>query len=346
MKKTLLSIIALTAFSVNAQNIFRDDFATYTVNSRLSDQGTWHNDQNSPPFIGLTACLPLATCGAKVLTSNLNYLDYGSTNKGIQLTLDVDSVVSKFNTAVTSGDLYVGLVFNLSTVRTAPQDFFRILNGQAFSTTFRMYVKQSGFDFNIGINKSDQLNGVVYSANAYSIGQNHLVIFKYTINPGTNDDVLKVFVDPVFAAGEPLIASAVVNSPTAQPDASVNVDRLAFRQATTAGIPDGTAGLISVSTTWAGLSFLPLANEQFTKSNFDINSSQANQGLLQIKSNINLDNAVLNIYDIQGRMLENKTISLTENNNEIAVKPISNSGIYIVEIVSGDKKIAQKIAIK
>ena len=76
-----------------------------------------------------------------------------------------------------------------------------------------------------------------------------------------------------------------------------------------------------------------------------INSScpaVTNATKIKLASNINIHN----IYDIQGRILENKAVSLTENNNEILVKPISNSGIYIVEIVSGDKKIAQKIAVK
>ncbi len=336
MKKTLLSIIALTAFSLNAQNIFREDFSTYTVGSQLSGQSTWSNQ--TP--IGLGS----SSNNAKVVANTMNYTNYGSCVNAVELKIDSDACGRTF-TPVSSGDLYVSFVMNLTNAPGATAtDFFRVYNGNSLVVCFRMYASVATNAFFLSIEKGS--SSKVTTPLSYSYNQDHLIVLKYTTSPGTNDDLVSLFVDPIFVSGEPATASAVTNNGT---DASGNINGLFLRQnnsSTPARLPTGKLSLLSTSTTWAGLSFLPLANEQFTKSTFEINANQANQGLLNIKSSINLENANVNIYDIQGRMIENKKIALTENNNEIAINPISNSGIYILEIVSGDKKIAQKIAVK
>ena len=49
-------------------------------------------------------------------------------------------------------------------------------------------------------------------------------------------------------------------------------------------------------------------------------------------SNIAIEKATLTIYDIQGRTIDTKNISLNESINDIAVNPIRSAGVYIVEI--------------
>ncbi len=336
MKKTLLLIIALAAFSANSQNIFKDDFAGYTITTPLDGQGVWSNNSSNA---GGTGGFP-ASSFAKVIGTASTYTGYGTSINSVEIK-PADGCGRGF-TAVTSGEIYVAFVLNLSnSFAINNSDFIRVMSGNNFNTALRLFASPSAGAFFLTTEK----NGIkVATTLSYNYNQDHLVVVKYTLGTGANDDIITLYVNPVFANGEPAVNSSINNSGT-DFTGTIGLDRFCIRQNGNA-IPLGKIGLVSVSTTWAGLSFVPLANEQFAKSNFEINASQANQGLLQIKSNINLKNANLNIYDIQGRMLENKTISLTENNNEIVVKPISNSGIYIVEIVSGDKKIAQKIAIK
>jgi hypothetical protein len=90
-----------------------------------------------------------------------------------------------------------------------------------------------------------------------------------------------------------------------------------------------------------------LSNNEFNRNTFAISSNEVNNGVLNIKSGITLENAILNIYDIQGRKIDTKTISLEENINDIAINPIHNSGVYIVEITSGsNQRFTQKIVVK
>lgn len=62
---------------------------------------------------------------------------------------------------------------------------------------------------------------------------------------------------------------------------------------------------------------MPLANEQFTKETFEINANQANQGLLNIKSNFNLESISLNIlrYSRQNNEEINNTVERKQQPN-------------------------------
>jgi hypothetical protein len=111
-------------------------------------------------------------------------------------------------------------------------------------------------------------------------------------------------------------------------------------------MPTGFISLVSVAKTWEDLTFIPLATNVFTKSTFNIVANNVSNGVLTINSTLNLDKVSLNITDLQGRLIENKTLSLTENTNNIAINPIRNAGIYIVNIANGDAKIATKISVK
>ena len=348
MKTKLLFLLLMTFGFTNAQNVFRDDFAAYTVAANFSGSGTW-SSSTSTGFPGTGGCSGSSCVVSKIVAANMTYPNYGSATKGAELKADSDGV-GTFFPVITTTDVYVGMVVNVASTSLTPQDHFRVYNNGSFTeTAFRMFFKQSNaLEFQVGIAKAGSGNPIVYAPNLVSIGSDHLIILKFKQLPGTTDDIISVFVDPNYLAGEPATPSAS-NSALANAnfvDQSGSIKMMAFRQNSIANLPSGKTSLISVSKDWAGLGFLTFANQQFTKSTFDIISSQANAGLLTIKSSISLDNAVLNIYDIQGRMIENKTISLTENNNQIAINPIATSGIYIVEIIAGDKKIAQKIAVQ
>ena len=122
---------------------------------------------------------------------------------------------------------------------------------------------------------------------------------------------------------------------------------MSFRQnAGPAGMPTGKVSLVSVATTWETLTF-NLSNNEFNRNTFAISSNEVNNGVLNIKSGITIESAILSIYDIQGRKIDTKTISLVENINDVAINPVHNSGVYIVEITSGsNQRFTQKIVVK
>lgn len=342
MKKILLSIITLTASVSFAQNIFIDSFASYNSNAQLSGQGVWTNNSSLPG--GLGGCTGFGCQGAQVVNQNISATGYGSSTKAFSLTPNTDGCGRAFTPFTANGDLYVGMVMNISSFTAGTStDFFRVLSGGNFFTTFRMLVQPtSGSTYSIGIRKGDTGNPTVYTANSYNYGTDYLIIIKYTQAAGVNDDTITLYANANYAAGE--AGNTVSATNFAGNDQAGNIDRMSFRQnAGPAGMPTGFVSLISVSTTWDGL---PLANQQFSKENFTIASNQVSQGVLNVKSNITLEKAILTIYDIQGRTIDTKNISLEETINDIAINPIRNSGVYIVEIkTDANKRFTQKIIV-
>lgn len=344
MKKILLSAFVCITSLTYAQNIFQESFTSYNSNAQLSGQGSWTNNSSLPG--GLGSCVGALCTNAKVVDRNISSGTYGSSTKAFSLTPDTDGCGRSFTPFTDNGDLYVGMVINITTAQTSPIDFFRVMSGGNLTTTFRMLVQAtSGTTFNIGIRKGDTTNPTVYTANSYNYGTDYLLIFKYSQQSGTNDDTITLYANANYAAGE--AGNTVSATNFAGNDLSGSIDRLSFRQnAGPAGMPNGFVSLVSVARTWETLTF-NLANSDFSKNTFSIISNEAKNGILNIKSGIALENASLSIYDIQGRKVVSKTIDLQESVNEISINPIRNAGVYILEITSeNNQRYTQKIIVK
>jgi hypothetical protein len=340
MKKSAIYVLLFLCSLGYSQTIFQDNFNNYTVNTQLSGQGTWTNNSSNG---GTGACTGALCVNAKVLTPGFNYLNYGSSTKSLQLLSDTDGCGTLF-TPVTSGDVYVGFMINVSSAATNPNDFFRVNNGSFTTTVFRVYIKTvSGNTYTIGISKGGQGNPVVYTTNAYSFNQDQLVILRYSQSAGAADDLLNLYVNPVMANGVPTTPDATTNSGT---DQSGNLDRLVFRQNTTvATTPTGRAGLVSVARSWTGLIFPTMAATSFSKAHFTLNATEAKNGLLQINALETIENATLSIYNLEGKLLENKTIALLNTTNEIPIHPITNTGVYLISITANGEKYSQKVMV-
>lgn len=344
MKKILLSIFTLTASLTYAQNIFQDSFATYNSNAQLSGQGVWTN--NSSLAGGLGSCVGALCQNAYVVDRNISAATYGSSTKAFSLTPDTDGCGRAFTPFTVNGNLYIGMVINITNAQSSPTDFFRVLSGGNFTTTFRMLVQPtSGSTYSIGIRKGDTGNPTVYTANSYNYGTDYLLIFKYTQAAGGNDDTITLYANANYAAGES--GNTVSATNFAGNDQSGNIDRMSFRQnAGPAGMPTGFAGLVSVALSWETLTF-NLSNSEFNKDTFVISSNEVTNGILNIKSNLTAEDVTLNIYDLQGRKVETKLISLQETVNDIDINPIKNTGVYIVEITSqNNQRFTQKIIVR
>jgi len=339
MNKKLLLIAFLNSFALFSQTIFQDNLSNYTTGQTLNGQGTWTNNSSSA---GTGACTGAICTNATVLTPGFSYTNYGTSTKSLQLLADTDGCGSMF-TSVTSGDMYVGFMLNISSAVTSPNDFFRVNNGNSFITGFRVFIKTvSANTFSIGISKGAAGNAVVYTTNAYPFNQDCLIILKYSQLVGAADDVLNLYVNPVIANGVPATPDATTSLGT---DQSGTIDRLVFRQNATA-TPTGRAGLVSVARSWTGLIFPNMSITQFDKEAFTINSKNAKNGLLTINSITNLENAFISIYSLDGKLLENRTISLIDSENSIAINPIQNGGVYIVSIKGNGVNFKQKIYVE
>ncbi len=331
MKKALLIILISVVNILNAQNIFRDDFSTYTTNQQLSGQGVWTN--NSSAAGGLGSCSGATCVNAKVIPTAISYNGYGSASNSFELKNNVDGCGRAF-TAFNGGTMYVSMVINISQASTSnlATDFFRIMAGSNTTIPFRLTAMSitPGF-FSIGVSKGT--GPVFYYSQQIAMNTNHLIVCKYLTNAGASNDIVAMYVNPVVQLGEPATADAGFSNGT---DVVGNIDRMCFRQNVALGVPVGRAGLISVSGTWSGLKFPALETTQYDNNQITINSNQLKNGLLNISSNQVLENSLLQIFDIRGQLLENKTISLQANDNLVVTKTISMSGIYIVKLTNNE----------
>ena len=344
MTRILLLLLLLSCSFVKCQNLFNDNLNSYTPGIDLNGQGTWTNNSSLPGGAGTASAS--GPGASKIIDAGMSYLNYGTSIKSCDIKINSDACGTPFPVA-TGNDLYVGLVLNLTSAQANNNsDLFRVLSGGNFFTSFRMYATPSGSGFVLGIAKGANGNPISTATTTLNFNQDHLIIFKYSKGSGASDDVVSLYIDAVYASGVPAIADAIATSGNDQIDATLNgIDRMILRQNWTNGMPTGRAGLFSVALTWETLTF-NLSNDDFNRNTFTISSNNANNGILNIKSGIALEKAELRIYDIQGRQIDSKTISLTENSNDIAINPIQNSGVYIVELKSDNRRFTQKIMVK
>jgi hypothetical protein len=232
------------------------------------------------------------------------------------------------------------MVLNISSAPTnaaSPVDFLRVINSDATQVTFRLLVRDTGFGYNVGIRKGASSNPTVYTSDVLNYGENVLVILKYSHIEGPDDDILSVYLNPNYNDGEPANPSGVTTSGF---DQSGAIDRIAFRMNfnVAASMPTGFIGLVSTSTTWQGLSFLPLSVSQFNANNLTVSSLIENNAL-QISAKSSLDQLQMELYTTTGTLLEDRIVNISEGNSLLELNSKLSSGLYIIQFIdkNGEK---------
>lgn len=331
--------ILFTGISGFAQNLFQDDFLMYTTGADLHGQGTWTHNSSLPG--GLGAAIGAIPNNADVLSSAVSYPDYGTSTNSVAISPDSDGVGTPF-TAVTEGDVYVAFVLNLSTAQANNNsDFFRVMSGGNLNTTFRLYAINAGLSYNLAISKGANGNPLGTTALSYGYNQDHLVVIKYSQLPGANDDVVSLYVDPVYLSGVPITTSAITNTGA---DQSGNIDRLVFRMNWTNGMPTGKAGLVSIAKTWEELTFT-LGTQQFNSAAFYVNALDAASGKITVDAQTDVPQANIRIIGMNGQVVAQKNVSLSTGTNPISINALT-TGIYMFEMSQASgARFVQKIMV-
>lgn len=251
-----LLALGLSLFAVqnaHATQLFSDGFG-YTSGTTLGNglNGAWAGGSSS------------ITIG----TGNLTYpglLDMGG-NDVLVTSGSAGTTKANFTaTPITSGSVYVSFLAECTTLPSANNYVFSVVNSGAgpsgSADPIAVYVGQyTGVSaFKIGVRHTGVGTGATYTPNTsqynnlFTAGAVNLFVVKYTFNPSTADDTVSLFVDPTPGGAEP---TADVTVPTGGTDAA-NLQVVGFKanSATTAG--NWVFDSVTVGDTWADVVPVP-----------------------------------------------------------------------------------------
>jgi hypothetical protein len=103
----------------------------------------------------------------------------------------------------------------------------------------------------------------------------------------------------------------------------------------------GTIQNLFNNTTPSNLKKDSLNNEQVFNLNLFPNPSN---GLFTLEANINFENAILKIYDLNGKLLINQTLNPSVKKQELDLREFG-IGMYFINFIKGDINISKKIII-
>ena len=325
MKKiTLLFFtVLLLSFTMQSQIVFQEDFSGLTINQPLDGQNGWSHDTS----MGGTGSSIGGGPFSPVVDFGLSFPDYGTSPNSLfaDNTVETDGCGHLFPSTISSGTFYVSFVINVSSAPSSAgtvRDVMRIMSGESFFTTLRIWVEESGGSgFNFGIKTGDPSNAGAVTPDNYTYNTDHLVVLKYTINPASNDDELELFVDPDFMAGEP--GTSTLTAPLPMFEASDSVDRLAFPWNTTpAARFAGHIGLVSVARTWENLN---LSTEEFSVTNIEANYI-SNSKLITFNATVSGE---MNLYALDGKRI----LHVKLNNTDRMELANLDTGLYLTEVI-------------
>lgn len=316
MKKIyLIVLLSLFCKICNAQ-LLVENF-DYPQGALLTSNG-WFTQYGTASSIGVT--------------NGLIFDNYIASNIGNAALLDAEEsnhLHKSFN-ETTSGNIYVAFMFQ-PTIVAKDGWFFSLRDNKLDYTNFnfngRLFITT---DNKIGLTFGNNANKV-YSANALEASKTYLVVLKYTIKEGNNNDEVSLYLFSSIPENEP--ANPEIGPLTDNAVQDINPANVVLRSYSSYNwlVIDG----IRVGTTWeetvkkvqnSGNTTLSTNNFRYYVHanilNFDL-TQEANQ---------------FAIYDLTGKCLTKKHENLPAGSYTVALK----SGVYILKIDSSVKKIIVK----
>ncbi|MEO0092079.1 MAG: T9SS type A sorting domain-containing protein [candidate division WOR-3 bacterium] len=237
-KTTISIIMCLTLSTLVFGQLLEENF-NYDVGTALTATGNWtaHSGSGSNPIL--------------VTEPGLTYSGYVGSGIGNAAKVDTTGEdVNRTFTAQTSGIVYAAFLVNVTKATTTGDYFFHFSTNPLNNTYFngRIFVKKDASD-NLAFGLSKYTEPATYSDSVYSLNTTYLLVLKYEIIAGTNNDIVSLF---VFSSGVP---SSEPGTPTIGPlspaltDAS-NIGSVALRQGTASNAPRVIVDGIRVATTW------------------------------------------------------------------------------------------------
>lgn len=339
MRKTIAVILAISLFliiSANAQLLFQENFS-YTAGTNLTANGwTAHSASGTNPI--------------KVHTVGLTFPSYASS--GIGLSARVDSTgedVHRTFTAQTDGTIYTAFMLRVEKAKQPGDYFFHLSTSPLSSAEYfaRIHIKSDASNnlaFGIGKRHTD----TTFTGFNYALNTTYLLVIKYAIISGDNNDQLSMFVFNTSApATEPSTPTVGPISPAGSADPA-NIGSVALRQGQAANAPTVIIDGIRVGTNWSIT--IPTSLEEnlhtlTTNTALKISPNPFTDYLL-ISYNGNLQNFKnIKIYDATGNLVKTITEANATWNGRDNANNLLSPGVYFVQLETNSEKKISKVTL-
>ncbi|MDP4282106.1 MAG: hypothetical protein Q8867_08145, partial [Bacteroidota bacterium] len=218
---------------------------------------------------GWTAHSGSGTNPITITSSTLTYPGYVSSGTGNEVTLTTSGEDDNHTfVSQTSGTIYASFLVKITSASTTGDYFFH-LGPSPISTIFvaRFFAKRDASN-NLAFGISQTNGAANYTGFAYSLNTTYLVIIKYTINSGSGNDAVSVFINPTLGASEP--SPTVSNTDT--PNDPVNIGAVALRQGSSSNAPGLKLDGIRIGQSWSDVASLAIVAPTLQASNISFGS--------------------------------------------------------------------------
>lgn len=266
------------------------------------------------------------------VTNGLSFDNYAETNIGNAALLDIEerNQLHKSFAEVTSGNIYVAFMFQ-PTIVGKDGWFFSLRDNKLDYTNFNFRARIWMTMFNkIGLTMSDS-NKKVFANDELDASKTYLIVLKYAIKSGSNNDEVSLYVFDQFPENEPEIATIGPLSDATQTDISPANIVLRSYDSGNWLVSDG----IRVATTWEEavkkLETSPVENRFVAQNRVFVDGQKLCISLREPMSNVA-------IFDISGKKVTKEGLNLVAGDHKFTLK----QGIYLVKIGDSTQKIIVK----
>ena len=226
---SLGGLLVLSAFQASATTYFYEPFS-YAAGTTITNSPTPGYIQNS----GTAGQLDVAATG---LSYTLSGYPAGVGNSLNMTTSASEDAFTTFTggipTTATLQNVYMSFQANFSAIPAVSGTYFTALlpsnsTGNYTARIFAQQITATTFKFGIQMGSS----GVVFESGTRNLSTTYLVVVKYEMKPGAQDDIGSIFINPASTTVEPAIPDATHTA--VNPD-SPDIARFAVRQASGIG---------------------------------------------------------------------------------------------------------------
>lgn len=193
----------------------------------------------------------------KYNATGLLYPGYASSGIGgtieYRRTANEDIKRSFSSTGVLSGNVYMSFLINLNSDTSATSNYFATFMGESASSFYgRIFSKKGTSKYQLGLSK---YTSTTQFSSDLNFDTTYLVIIKYEIISGSNNDTFKMWILPSgvpvseSAAGAAQVTALASDADFSLTTSSLIIKNILLRQDGTSGLVDG----IRVATTWEQL---------------------------------------------------------------------------------------------